>query len=61
MTLDGGIWTLERTKPDFSPFEFSLRFIGTFSKDGTTIEATWEMASAHETWKKDFDLIYTRV
>jgi hypothetical protein len=61
MTLDGGIWTLERTKPDFSPFEFSQRFTGTFSKDGKTIDGTWEMARDHKTWKKDFDLIYTRV
>jgi hypothetical protein len=61
MKLDDGIWKLERTKPDFSPFEFSQRFTGTFSKNGKSIEGTWEIAHDHKTWEKDFDLIYTRV
>jgi hypothetical protein len=61
MTLDGRVWKLARTKPDFSPFEFSQRFTGTFSADGKTIDAIWEIADDHKTWRKDFDLIYTRV
>jgi hypothetical protein len=61
MRLDGGVWKLERTKPDFSRFEFSQRFTGTFADDGTRIDGTWEIAHDHKTWEKDFDLIYTRV
>ena len=61
MSLAGGVWKLERTKPDFSPFEFSQRFTGTFTGDGKRIDGTWEIAHDHKTWKKDFDLIYTRV
>jgi hypothetical protein len=61
MSFDGRLWKLERTKPDFSPLEFSQRFTGKFSADGKTIDGTWEIASDHRTWKKDFDLIYTRV
>jgi hypothetical protein len=61
MSLDGGLWRFERTKPDFSPFEFSQRFTGTFAADGNRIDGTWEIAHDHKTWEKDFDLIYTRV
>jgi hypothetical protein len=61
MSFAGGVWKLERTKPDFSPFEFSQRFTGTLTADGKQIEGTWEIAHDHKTWQKDFDLIYTRV
>jgi hypothetical protein len=61
MSFDAGIWKMERTKPDFSPFEFSQRFTGTVSDDGSTIAGTWEIAEDHKTWKKDFDLIYRRI
>jgi hypothetical protein len=61
MTFADGVWKLERTKPDFSPFEFSQRYTGTLSSDGKRIEGTWEIANDHKTWTKDFDLIYTRL
>ena len=61
MSFSGNVWKMERTKPDFSPFEFSQRFNGVFSDDGSRIYGTWEIAEDHKTWKKDFDLIYTRV
>jgi hypothetical protein len=60
MGLADGVWTLERTKPDFSDFDFSQRFRGRFSEDGNRIEGTWEIAHDHETWEKDFDLLYAR-
>ena len=56
MSLAGGVWKAARTKPDFSPFEFSQRFTGTFTGDGKRIDGTWEIANDHKTWKKDFDL-----
>jgi hypothetical protein len=61
MSIDGGVWRLGRTKPDFSPFEFSQRFAGRFAGDGRRIDGTWEIAHDHKTWEKDFDLIYTRI
>jgi hypothetical protein len=61
MSLAGRLWKLERTKPDFSPFEFSQRFTGTFADDGKRIEGIWEISHDHKTWEKDFDLIYTRI
>jgi len=61
MSLANGIWKLERTKPDFSPFDFSQRFTGTLTVESERIDGTWEIANDHETWTKDFDLIYTRV
>lgn len=61
MTLSGGVWKLERSKPDFSPFEFSQRFTGKLTADGRRIDGTWEISHDHQSWQKDFDLIYTRV
>jgi hypothetical protein len=61
MSLDRGVWTFARTKSDFSPFEFSQRFAGTFSEDGNRVEGTWEISNDHKTWEKDFDIFYTRI
>jgi hypothetical protein len=61
MSFDGGVWTLHRTQPDFSPFDFSQRFTGRLADDGRRIDGTWEIAHDHTTWEKDFDLIYSRV
>lgn len=60
MTLAGGVWTLERTKPDFSPLSFPQRFVGRFSDDGMRIDGRWEIAHDGTTWEHDFELIYTR-
>jgi hypothetical protein len=61
MTFRDGIWTLSRESPDFTPLDFSQRFTGTFSADGNTILGTWEITGNGSGWKKDFDLIYSRV
>jgi hypothetical protein len=61
MSFDIRLWKLERKKEDFSPFEFSQRFTGTFTDDRKRIEGTWEIAHDHKRWEKDFNLIYTRV
>ena len=61
MSLGAGVWKMERTRPDFSPFDFSQRFTGTFNDDGSRIDGAWEIAEDHRTWRKDFDLIYSRV
>jgi hypothetical protein len=41
--------------------EFSQRFTGTLSEDGTTMSATWETSTDGTTWEHDFDLTYRRV
>ena len=56
MSLDAGIWRLWR---DGAPF--SQRFTAKFSEDGRTIAGRWEIAEDGKTWKRDFDLIYTKV
>ena len=61
MSFEHGVWTLERTKGDFSAFDFSQRFRGTLTADGNRIDGTWEIAEDHANWTKDFDLIYSRV
>jgi hypothetical protein len=61
MSFAAGIWKMERIRPDFSPFEFSQRFTGILSADGSRIDGTWEIVEDHKTWRKDFDLIYNRV
>jgi hypothetical protein len=61
MTFEDGIWTLERTGPDFSPFDFAQRFTGRLSDDGARIDGAWEIAEDGTTWAKDFDLVYRRV
>lgn len=60
MTFDGHTWTLERTTPDFSPLDFSQRFVGTLSDDGTTIDGEWRASNDGQQWQRDFGLTYTR-
>jgi hypothetical protein len=60
MSLKDNVWTLSRTEPDFSPLDFSQRYVGTFSDDGRAIEGTWEISHDGTTWEKDFDLNYRR-
>ncbi len=61
MSFEGGVWKLERTKEDFSPYEFAQRYTGTVSQGGKRIDGTWEIAHDKKTWEKDFDLNYVRV
>ena len=61
VSLDGSVWRMERTKPDYAPLDFSQRFTGTFSDDGRRIDGTFEIAHDHRTWEKDFDVVYERV
>lgn len=61
MTFVDGIWTLERTRPDFSPLDFSQRYVGRFSEDLRTITGAWEICHDGSTWEHDFELTYTKV
>jgi hypothetical protein len=62
MGLADGVWTLQRTDPDFSPLDFWQRFAGTFSEDNNRIDGRWEQSQdGGATWELDFHLTYTRV
>jgi hypothetical protein len=60
MTLAGGVWTLTRESPDFTPLDFRQRFTGTFSEDGNTISGAWEKCLSGSDWEHDFALTYRR-
>jgi hypothetical protein len=60
MSFEAGTWKLWRDAPDFSPLDFSQRFSGTFSDDGTTIAGRWEICHDGTTWEHDFDLTMTK-
>jgi hypothetical protein len=60
MTLAGGMWTLARESPDFTPLDFRQRFTGTFSEDGNTISGAWEKCLNGSDWEHDFALTYRR-
>ena len=62
MSLKDSTWTLLRTKPDFTPLEFSQRFVGTLAPDGSRIDGRWE--TSHDqghSWDLDFPLSYFRL
>ena len=54
-SLEGGVWRTWRDDP-----EFSQRFTGHFSDDGSTIEVRLERTEPDGTWVHDFDIVYRR-
>ena len=60
MTFDGQAWTLLRDAADFSPLDFSQRFVGTFSH-AATASGGWEISEDGVHWEHDFDLTYSKV
>jgi hypothetical protein len=60
MTFAGGVWTLTRESPDFTPLDFRQRFTGTFGADGNTISGAWESGRDAGGWEHDFALTYRR-
>jgi hypothetical protein len=62
MTLAHGVWTLERTAPDFSPLDFCQRYVGEIADDGSAITGRWDSAPVGtEDWELDFHLSYHRL
>ena len=43
---------------DFSPLDFSQRYEGTFSADGSRIDGAWEICHDGAAWQRDFALTY---
>lgn len=61
MTLGDGVWTLVRTEADFSPLDFSQRFVGAISADASTIDGRWERSDdGGRSWELDFAIAYRR-
>jgi hypothetical protein len=54
MSVTDETWELSRESP-----EFSQRFIGKFSEDGSTITGRWEKLDGSN-WELDFHLTYTK-
>jgi hypothetical protein len=61
MSFADGFWRLERNLPDFSPLDFSQRYVGRFSEDQRMIRGSWEICHDGTTWEHDFELTYTKV
>ena len=62
MSLEGRTWTLLRTAADFSPLDFSQRFVGAISADSNRIDGRWETSyDRGQTWELDCPLSYTRI
>ena len=60
MTFEDGRWTLLRDKPDFTPLDFSQRYIGELGGDGARIDGRWEAKEPGQDWRLDFTLNYVR-
>jgi hypothetical protein len=56
MTFAGGVWTLERRRPEA---DFGQRFSGRVSDDGEVIEGAWQI-ECDGAFVHDFDLVYRR-
>lgn len=60
MTFEGGRLELLRVKADFTPLDFSQRYIGQLSDDGTRIDGEWQTSSDGRNWQLDFHLNYVK-
>ncbi len=56
MRIDDNTWSLWRDDP-----EFSQRFSGKISPDGSSIQVYLEKSFDTKTWVHDFDLVFTRI
>jgi hypothetical protein len=56
MSFVDNVWKIWREAPGF--FQ---RYTGRLSKDGNTVEASWEKSPDGSSWEHDFDITYKRV
>src|SRR5436190_4197858 len=61
MSLEDDVWTLLRTKPDFSPLACHQRYVGRFNDDATMIDGEWQSSQDGHDWQRDFGLVYRRI
>lgn len=59
MTPAGGVWTLVRDKPAFTPLAFDQRSVRPFSDDRQVIRGACEQTK--DTGELDFQVVYTKV
>jgi hypothetical protein len=59
-SVRGRVWTFTRTKPDFSPLDFSQRLTWTLSEDGLSIAGLAEISEDGRTWQADLHVSYRR-
>ena len=59
LTLEDRVLRLWRDAA--SADDFSQRYSGTISDEGSRIDGVWEIAEDGVTWRKDFDITYRRV
>ena len=59
LSLEDGVLRLWRDAA--SADDFSQRYSGTISDEGSRIDGVWEIAEDGVTWRKDFDITYRRV
>jgi hypothetical protein len=60
MSFMNGVWKLLRDTADFTPLNFAQRFVGTFSRDGKTIDGQHEICHDGTTWEDDLQITYRR-
>ena len=56
VVFKNNVLKVERNHPGFSQ-----RFTGTIKDNGNTIEGIWELCEDGVNWKKDLEIIYTRI
>lgn len=61
MSFRDDVWTLLRDAPDFTPLNFSQRFVGQLAAGGQTIGGAWETSTDGAGWEHDFGLLYTKI
>jgi hypothetical protein len=61
MKFAAGRWELLRVNPDFTPLDFSQRYVAQFSDDRSRIEGRWESSRDGQNWDLDFQLNYIKL
>jgi hypothetical protein len=56
VVFNNNVLKMERNHPGFSQ-----RFTGTIKDNGNKIEGAWELCEDSVNWKKDLEIIYTRI
>ena len=56
VSLEDGVLRIWRDDPD----DFSQRYAGALSADGSAIRGAWEICEDGATWEHDFELLYAK-
>jgi hypothetical protein len=61
MKFEAERWELLRVNPDFTPLDFSQRYVGHFTTDRSRIEGSWQSSHDGQNWDPDFQLNYVKL